>query len=512
MTRPVAAGAALLFTTILAGCGANGQASGANHAASTLSPGSTASARASSPSTSSPSTRPSSARGSTASTTSVWARAHVPEGWVRTCIPRSDDYVTLTVPTHRSTVLVQIGHPLTPQGVGIPLHDWYFPAEAGTATVMLPTDVAFSMHSNGFLMADVVYSHGRLRLLFWGSETATPVLRGGPLSPSALGTWSLTTMSVKAPALQATLRRDEDMGWSYRINAIHDVQLVGIGQDAWLSLPLDQSFDLFQPNGMGGNVIFQVDGVSNQTPSMYAPLRDACRVPRIGSAGAKPTSGQAAIDQALGAVAKTTTVPLWAPEASAIHAPGLKGYLSASTTSAANQYSVTLTATARAYPVNDPKIQSTTGLAQLIGIFGGQRYGSAAAAHSALYTGDYEHRPSSPPSHVALTTKIVADEWKQRTGIIPQGLIEWHQDGWTIQMNQTLDITLARSLANQLAHTALPARTGVIAVGVAGDGAHTTVSWRLGPVVYQTFSEYLPGTAVGMAASLHPVSEHKHRP
>ena len=511
MTRPVAAGAALLFTTILAGCGANGQASGANHPASTLSPRSTTSAKASSPS-SSPSTRPSSARGRTASATSVWARAHVPADWVRTCIPRSDDYVTLTVPTHRPTVLVQIGHPLTPQGVGIPLYDWHFPAQAGTATVVLPTDVAFTMHSNGFLMADVVYAHGRLRLLFWGSETATPVLRGGPLSPSALGTWSLTTMSAKAPALQATLHRDEHMGWSHRINAVHDVQLVGIGQDAWLSLPLDQSFDLFQPNGMGGNVIFQVDGVSHQTPSAYAPLRDACRVPRIGSAGAKPASGQAAIDQALGVVAKTTTVPLWAPEASAIHAPGLKGYLSASTTSAANQYSVTLTATARAYPVNDPKIQSTTGLGQLIGIFGGQRYESAAAAQGALYTRNVLPLPVALPSQVALTPKITADEWRQRTGIIPQGIIEWHQDGWTVQMNQTLDVKLARILANQLTRTALPAKHGVIAVGVAGDGAHTTVSWRLGPVVYQTFSEYLPSTAVGMAASLHPVSGHKHRP
>ncbi len=505
MTRPVAAGAALLFTTIIAGCGANGQASGANHAASTLSPRSTPSAKVSSPSTSSPSTRPSSARGSAASTSSVWARAHVPEDWVRTCVPRSDYYVTLTVPTHRSTVLVQIGHPLTTQGVGIPLYNWHFPAQAGTATVTLPTDVAFSLHSNGFLLGDVVYAHGRLRLLFWGSETATPVLRGGPLSPSALGTWSLSTRTVKAPALQATLQRDEHMGWAHRISAVHDVQLVGIGKDAWLSLPLDQSFDLFQPNAMGGNVIFKVDSVNNQTPAAYQPLRDACRVPRIGTARVKPAFGQAAVDQALRIVAQTTTVPLWAPKVSAIHAPGLRGYLSASTTGAANQYAVTLTATTRAYPVNDPKIQSTTGLGQLIGTFGGQRFGSAAAAQAVLYTRNVLRLPAALPSQVVLTPKITADEWRQRTGMISQGIIEWHQDGWTVQMNQTLDVKVARSLANQLDRTALPAKHGIIAVGVAGDGAHTTVSWRLGRVVYETFSEYEPGTAVGMAASMDPV-------
>ena len=238
-------------------------------------------------------------------------------------------------------------------------------------------------------------------------------------------------------------------------------------------------------------------------------LGSAARI-KSGVEASKPVSGQAAINEALAIVVKSTKVPLWAPKASAVHAPSLRGYLSASTLSKANQYAITLTATANAYPVNDPQIQITTGLAQLVGIFSGYRYGSIAQAKRALFKGDYVKLPASSPHQLALTKKIEANEWKQGGGTLPEGIIEWHEDGWTIEMNQTLDLPMAQKLANRIAHTRLPERQGVIAVGVAGDGAHTNVTWRSGSVVYQTFSEYLPSTAVQMAESMQPVREYNH--
>ena len=223
----------------------------------------------------------------------------------------------------------------------------------------------------------------------------------------------------------------------------------------------------------------------------------------------KPASGQAAIADALGSVARTTTVPLWGPQARAIHAPDLRGHhvLSAETMSTRNQYAVSFIATVKPYPVNSPllKLPPNTGLAQLVGDFSGQRYRSVVAAQGALTN---LHPPASPPHRMEITTTIQADEWTQ------EGLAVWHQDGWLVEMNglaassvtQGIYEQIAQKMVHRLSHTALPANHGIIIVDVAGDGEHTLVSWRVGRIVYRTSSEFLPSTAIGMAASMRPIS------
>ena len=131
----------------------------------------------------------------------------------------------------------------------------------------------------------------------------------------------------------------------------------------------------------------------------------------------------------------------------------------------------------------------------------GQRYRSVVAAQGALTN---LHSPASPPHRMEITTTIQADEWTQA------GLVVWHQDGWLVEMNgmaassvtQGIYAQIAQKMVHRLSHTALPAKHGIIIVDVAGDGEHTLVSWRLGRLVYRTFSEFLPNTAIGMAASM----------
>ena len=203
--------------------------------------------------------------------------AVVPKSWAQTCIPRTDRYVTLTVASSRPAVAVYVGHPLTAQGVGIPTNHWTFATRAGRAAVTVPTDVAFTMQPNGWLLGDIVDDHGQLWLLFWGPGNAmASVLRGGRVASLALGSWGIGAISMSNPALQAVLHHDEGLGWAGLLRVRPSAWVVGGGEDTWLALPRNQSFDLFAANGTGGNVVFAVTRVTANTPSMYANPPDGC--------------------------------------------------------------------------------------------------------------------------------------------------------------------------------------------------------------------------------------------
>ena len=80
----------------------------------------------------------------------------------------------------------------------------------------------------------------------------------------------------------------------------------------------------------------------------YAPRSNGTVTPP-----AQPLSGQAAIHAAMAFLAKKTTVPLWSPEATAIHSLVLTGHkLSVTASGSVDQYQVGLIATTRAYPIN----------------------------------------------------------------------------------------------------------------------------------------------------------------
>lgn len=203
--------------------------------------------------------------------------AGVKKAWVKTCIPPSDQYVTLDVTTREPQVSVFIGHPLTAQGAGIPTSRWTFKAHGGRAAVAVPANVVFYMNPNGQLLGDVVDTRGRLRLLFWGpASNVRTVLRGGPLIPAVLGTWSVSASTMANPALKTVLHQDESLGWNHPVRVRPSVRVVGDGRDAWLSLRIGQSFDVLAPNGTGGNVVFRVMGISGRTPLSYTTPPTAC--------------------------------------------------------------------------------------------------------------------------------------------------------------------------------------------------------------------------------------------
>ena len=219
----------------------------------------------------------------------------------------------------------------------------------------------------------------------------------------------------------------------------------------------------------------------------------------------KPASGQQAIAQAMQFAAKKTKIALWAPDAADIHAPDLRERkLSVEVSSTAGQYGVTLIATVKAYPVNSPALSlpPNTGLAQLVGSFGGESYRSARVAARHLKSRFLFPVPKARFLSQALAPHIAAKVWT----IGPRlQLIEWHQKGWLMQASQSPDVAFCRVLMREIAAARFPVSHGVMAVDVAGDGEHTVLAWHVGRVNYTVYANFLAATAVHMAASMHPV-------
>jgi hypothetical protein len=220
----------------------------------------------------------------------------------------------------------------------------------------------------------------------------------------------------------------------------------------------------------------------------------------------QPASGQQAIARAMQFAAKNAKIALWAPDAADIHAPDLRGRkLSAEVSSTAGQYSVTLIATVKAYPLNSPALSlpPNTGLAQLVGSFGGESYRSARVAARHLESRILFPVPKARFLIKALAPHIAAKVWT----IGPRlQLIEWHQKGWLMQVSQSPDVAFCHVLVREIAAARLPVSHGVMAVDVAGDGEHTVLVWRVGRVDYTVYANFLAATAVHMAASMHPVA------
>ena len=89
----------------------------------------------------------------------------------------------------------------------------------------------------------------------------------------------------------------------------------------------------------------------------------------------------------------------------------------------------------------------------------------------------------------------------------PFGMVEWGQDGWTFQVNQTADVSLARQVARYVSRHPLPTgHNGMVVVAHAGDGNHSYVAWRVGRVVSTASNYHHARSAVGMADSMAAVS------
>jgi hypothetical protein len=224
---------------------------------------------------------------------------------------------------------------------------------------------------------------------------------------------------------------------------------------------------------------------------------------RFGVTQSAPASGDAVVRQALTAVAGTTRVPLWGP----VGLPGRSGswYLGASTQATKTTYTVYLQWADAPLAVGSPRLRQppNTGLAQVLGAFGGRRYANPTAARLALprLAGYWQPPPPGSPRLVFLTARVRAEVWSAAGG---EGFVQWSQGGWQLQINGLGDVALAVRLAQYLARHPLPAARGLLAVEDAGDGEHTQLAWQRGAIDYFAGNYHQALAAVQMAEAMEP--------
>ncbi|MCL8208502.1 MAG: hypothetical protein K6V97_10595 [Actinomycetia bacterium] len=206
-------------------------------------------------------------------------------------------------------------------------------------------------------------------------------------------------------------------------------------------------------------------------------------------------------------MARTTRVPLWGP----LGLPDRSAqgeYLAVRTAATATAYEVDLQWADAPLPVNSPQLWQppNTGLANVLGSFGGHAYPRLSAAQAALtqLMGYYWQNPPPVRLHtVVLAAGVAARVWTQSQGRV--GLVRWQEDGWRCEVSQVPDLALARTLAGYIAAHPLPAASGVLAVAEAGDGEHTQLAWRrYGTVVYTAGNYHDAVAAVAMAEAMRP--------
>ena len=199
---------------------------------------------------------------------------------VRTCIPESDPYVTLTVASRHPTLSIEIGHPLTTQGAGIPETVLSFAGTGGRVSVPIPTGVVFNFEGSGDLFGSLVDAHGTLWLLLYVASahpTPVPVLKGPAVSSNRLVTWSVEALTVNTPAIQQALAAAKAAGWTPLTRVVARHHWTGIGFDGWLRVPLNTPLDIFNPT-LGGTTVLEASAVSSTIPRQYAAItHNRCR-------------------------------------------------------------------------------------------------------------------------------------------------------------------------------------------------------------------------------------------
>ena len=205
---------------------------------------------------------------------------------------------------------------------------------------------------------------------------------------------------------------------------------------------------------------------------------------------------------ALAAVARRVRLPVLAPtrlSGSSRHPVSVTYH------AAGSGYEVVIYLTQKPLPANSPAIERPPngGLAQLLGGFGGQRLGSAAAARALLRkpAGGFVAPPRAGVSARTLAPRITAETWLAGP---PRAVVLWREDGWRLEVNQlpiSLLLPYAKSLALYIAAHPLPAGPGTMLVMAAGDGDHAFLAWQRGRVVYTFWDYHSARGAVAMARS-----------
>ncbi|WP_242968629.1 hypothetical protein [Sulfobacillus sp. hq2] len=202
--------------------------------------------------------------------------------------------------------------------------------------------------------------------------------------------------------------------------------------------------------------------------------------------------------QAMNYVKVHTQVALQAPETIAI--PATSRYLAASATASPTFYRVNLQLTKTPMGLNNPQDDSGVngGLADVLGGFGATEYGSPSGAAATLHQLLYIQPPSSAPQTVNLGTGLTGTRWNS-------GLVEWHEGDWTLEVvggSVLGDVQKAQEVVLYLHRHLLPETRGVLEVLNAPDGAHTTVIWQEGSVLYQADDYHSATGAMEMAMSM----------
>lgn len=200
---------------------------------------------------------------------------HGPHG-----IPESDHHATRAVASRHPILSIEIGHPLTTQGVGIPEAVRLFAGTLGRVSVPIPTGVVFNFEGSGDWFGSLVDAQGTLWLPLYVASarpTPLPILKGPAVSSNRLATWSDGALSVNTPAIQQALAAAEGAGWTPLTRVVTRHHWTGIGFDGWLRVPLNTPLDIFNPTS-GGPAVLEASAVASTIPRQYAAItHNRCR-------------------------------------------------------------------------------------------------------------------------------------------------------------------------------------------------------------------------------------------
>lgn len=211
------------------------------------------------------------------------------------------------------------------------------------------------------------------------------------------------------------------------------------------------------------------------------------------------------------------TEPIYSPRGNS-HWP----YMCAQVQSSSNTYSVSLQWVNRPAAINSPALSQplNTGLAQVIGSYGGAEYSSHKSALRHLIqtrTGDIAPVYISPPKNAKVTNVYLGHgiEGQAYSGGQYDSIVEWHEGTWTLQVADTVtqyELPVAKQLVAYLNTYLLPETHGYFCVNLAGDGEHTSADWTYGDMIYSCSDYHSALQAVKMAVSMRGYPSGKSSP
>lgn len=209
--------------------------------------------------------------------------------------------------------------------------------------------------------------------------------------------------------------------------------------------------------------------------------------------------------RALQQLPASTAAPRWGPTV-------LPRGNSAVVAAAARSFQVSVFRCPVPEPIDSPLVgqQACGSMESVAESFGATEYPSAAAAHAALPGAGVSVPPGGESVAYPLPGGLVAQRVVAVSSAGAALTVEvlWHEGDWAVSVSGGVGQRAAATMiARLLQQYRLPPDPGVLAVTVAPDGQHTTITWATGDEVLHVSSYHQAAHAIAMAASMHPFGQ-----